>query len=444
MINGLGVLGWGVGGIEAEAVMLGQPIYMLLPEVVGFELRGELQPGVTATDMTLRIVEMLREHGCVGKFVEFHGQGLSSLSLPDRATIANMAPEYGATCGFFPVDQTTLDYLILSGRDTDHVVDVKRFMSAQGLFYEQSSTTPKFTSNLELDLRTVEPSLSGPKRPQDRVSLSEMKSHWRASLNAETGHQGHGIDPSRNSDSSPIEGRGCDLNHGDVVIAAITSCTNTSNPSVMIAAGLMARNARSRGLQIKPWVKPSLAPGSRVVTEYYDASGLTDDLDSLGFSVVGYGCTTCIGNSGPLDPEIEAAIDDGDLVVGSVLSGNRNFEGRIHQKIKANYLASPPLVVAYALAGTLDIDFSKEPLGMDSAGEPVMLSDIWPSDDEIRRTVEAAIGPEMFIRRYSDVLSEPRWDSIPSEASELFPWDEDSTYVRLPSSSRASNPNRLP
>ena len=444
MINGLGVLGWGVGGIEAEAVMLGQPIYMLLPEVVGFELSGELQPGVTATDMTLRIVEMLREHGCVGKFVEFHGQGLSSLSLPDRATIANMAPEYGATCGFFPVDQTTLDYMILSGRDTDHVEDVKRFMSAQGLFYEQSSTTPKFTSNLELDLGTVEPSLSGSKRPQDRVSLSEMKSHWRASLNAETGHQGHGIDPSRNSDSSPIEGRGCDLNHGDVVIAAITSCTNTSNPSVMIAAGLMARNARSRGLQIKPWVKPSLAPGSRVVTEYYDASGLSDDLDSLGFSVVGYGCTTCIGNSGPLDPEIEAAIDDGDLVVGSVLSGNRNFEGRIHQKIKANYLASPPLVVAYALAGTLDIDFSKEPLGLDGAGEPVMLSDIWPSDDEIRRTVEAAIGPEMFIRRYSDVLSEPRWDSIPSEASELFPWDEDSTYVRLPSFFQGIEPEPSP
>ena len=444
MINGLGVLGWGVGGIEAEAVMLGQPIYMLLPEVVGFELRGELQPGVTATDMTLRIVEMLREHGCVGKFVEFHGHGLSSLSLPDRATIANMAPEYGATCGFFPVDQITLDYMILSGRGTDHVEDVKRFMSAQGLFYEQSTATPKFTSNLELDLRTVEPSLSGPKRPQDRVSLSEMKSHWRASLNAETGHQGHGIDPSRNSDSSRIEGRGCDLNHGDVVIAAITSCTNTSNPNVMIAAGLMARNARSRGLQIKPWVKPSLAPGSRVVTEYYDASGLTDDLDSLGFSVVGYGCTTCIGNSGPLDPEVEAAIDDGDLVVGSVLSGNRNFEGRIHQKIKANYLASPPLVVAYALAGTLDIDFSKEPLGMDGAGEPVMLSDIWPSDDEIRRTVEAAIGPEMFIRRYKDVLSEPRWDSIPSKASELFPWDEDSTYVRLPSFFQGIEPEPSP
>ena len=444
MINGLGVLGWGVGGIEAEAVMLGQPIYMLLPEVVGFNLRGELQPGVTATDMTLRIVEMLREHGCVGKFVEFHGQGLSSLSLPDRATIANMAPEYGATCGFFPVDQTTLDYMTLSGRDTDHVEDVKRFLSAQGLFYEQSTTTPKFTSNLELDLETVEPSLSGPKRPQDRVSLSEMKPHWRDSLNAETGHQGHGIEPSRNSDSSPIEGRGCDLNHGDVVIAAITSCTNTSNPSVMIAAGLIARNARSKGLKIKPWVKPSLAPGSRVVTEYYDSSGLTDDLNSLGFSVVGYGCTTCIGNSGPLDPEIEAAIDHGDLVVGSVLSGNRNFEGRIHQKVKANYLASPPLVVAYALAGTLDIDFSKEPIGSDSAGEPVMLSDIWPSDDEIRRTVEAAIGPEMFVRRYSDVLSEPRWDSIPSEASELFPWDEDSTYVRLPSFFQGIEPEPSP
>ena len=444
MINGLGVLGWGVGGIEAEAVMLGQPIYMLLPEVVGFELRGELQPGVTATDMTLRIVEMLREHGCVGKFVEFHGQGLSSLSLPDRATIANMAPEYGATCGFFPVDQTTLDYMTLSGRDTDHVEDVKRFMSAQGLFYEQSSTSPKFTSNLELDLGTVEPSLSGPKRPQDRVSLTEMQPHWRASLNAEMGHQGHGIDPIRNSDSSPIEGRGCDLNHGDVVIAAITSCTNTSNPSVMIAAGLVARNARSRGLKIKPWVKPSLAPGSRVVTEYYDASGLSDDLDSLGFSVVGYGCTTCIGNSGPLDPEIEAAIDDGDLVVGSVLSGNRNFEGRIHQKIKANYLASPPLVVAYALAGTLDIDFSTEPLGLDATGEPVMLADIWPSDDEIRRTVEDAIGPEMFVRRYSDVLSEPRWDSIPSEASELFPWDEDSTYVRLPSFFQDIDPEPSP
>ena len=441
MINGLGVLGWGVGGIEAEAVMLGQPIYMLLPEVVGFRLYGKLKSGVTATDMTLRIVEMLREHGCVGKFVEFHGSGLSNLSLPDRSTIANMAPEYGATCGFFPVDQTTLDYLKLSGREDSHVRDVKRFLSAQGLFYTDSSPTPKFTSEIELDLESVETSLSGPKRPQDRVSLSDMKSHWRNSLNSPVGHQGHGIDPSRNEEKYRIDGRGCDLGHGDVVIAAITSCTNTSNPSVMIAAGLLARNARDRGLSIKPWVKPSLAPGSRVVKEYYDASGLSEELDSLGFTIVGYGCTTCIGNSGPLDPEIEEAIDEADLVVGSVLSGNRNFEGRIHQKIKANYLASPPLVVAYALAGTLDIDFSSEPVGFDESGSPVMLNEIWPSDDEIRSTVESAISPEMFVKRYSDVLSEPKWDAIPSKPSELYQWDDESTYIRLPSFLQGVMPN---
>lgn len=441
MINGLGVLGWGVGGIEAEAVMLGQPIYMLLPEVVGFRLHGKLKSGVTATDMTLRIVEMLRDHGCVGKFVEFHGPGLSNLSLPDRSTIANMAPEYGATCGFFPVDQTTLEYLKLSGRQDSHVRDVKRFLSAQGLFYTDSSPTPKFTSEIELDLGSVETSLSGPKRPQDRVSLSDMKSHWRDSLNSPVGHQGHGIDPSKNEEKYRIDGRDCDLGHGDVVIAAITSCTNTSNPSVMIAAGLLARNARDRGLSIKPWVKPSLAPGSRVVKEYYDASGLSEELDSLGFSIVGYGCTTCIGNSGPLDPEIEEAIDEADLVVGSVLSGNRNFEGRIHQKIKANYLASPPLVVAYALAGTLDIDFSSEPVGFDESGRPVMLNEIWPSDDEIRSTVESAISPEMFVKRYSDVLSEPRWDAIPSKASELYQWDNESTYVRLPSFLQGVMPN---
>ena len=441
MINGLGVLGWGVGGIEAEAVMLGQPIYMLLPEVVGFRLHGKLKSGVTATDMTLRIVEMLREHGCVGKFVEFHGPGLSNLSLPDRSTIANMAPEYGATCGFFPVDQTTLDYLKLSGREDSHVRDVKRFLSAQGLFYTDSSPTPKFTSEIELDLESVETSLSGPKRPQDRVSLSDMKSHWRNSLNSPVGHQGHGLDPSRNEEKYRIDGRGCDLGHGDVVIAAITSCTNTSNPSVMIAAGLLARNARDRGLSIKPWVKPSLAPGSRVVKEYYDASGLSEELDSLGFTIVGYGCTTCIGNSGPLDPEIEEAIDEADLVVGSVLSGNRNFEGRIHQKIKANYLASPPLVVAYALAGTLDIDFSSEPVGFDESGRPVMLNEIWPSDDEIRSTVESAISPEMFVKRYSDVLSEPKWDAIPSKPSELYQWDDESTYIRLPSFLQGVMPN---
>ena len=433
MINGLGVLGWGVGGIEAEAVMLGQPIYMLLPEVVGFELKGKAAPGVTATDLTLRIVEMLREHGCVGRFVEFHGPGLSSLSLPDRATIANMAPEYGATCGFFPVDQVTLDYMLLSGREDSHVENVRRYLSAQGMFHTDSTPSPAFTSHLSLDLGSVVPSMAGPKRPQDRVSLSEMKKHWRESLNAPVGHQGHGVDVSRNGDSSEISGRGCSLSHGDIVIAAITSCTNTSNPSVMVSAGLMAKKARSKGMSIKPWVKPSLAPGSRVVTEYLDASDLTSHLSELGFSVVGYGCTTCIGNSGPLDQEIEAAIDEGGLVVGSVLSGNRNFEGRIHQKVLANYLASPPLVVAYALAGTLDIDFSVDPIGTDKEGQPVFLSEIWPSDEEIKSTVESCISPEMFRKRYSDVLEEPKWDAIPSEDSDLYPWDEDSTYVRLPS-----------
>ena len=433
MINGLGVLGWGVGGIEAEAVMLGQPIYMLLPEVTGFELTGSLRPGVTATDMTLRIVQMLRAHGVVGKFVEFHGTGLANLSLPDRATIANMSPEYGATCGFFPVDETTLEYMRLSGRDESHVEDVKRYLSAQGLFLMADTPTPKFTSNLSLDLGTVEPALAGPKRPQDRVDLTAMKTHWRETLNAPVGHHGHGVDPARNDASAEIAGKGVDLNHGDIVIAAITSCTNTSNPSVMIAAGLLSRNARAAGLSIAPWVKPSLAPGSRVVTEYFDAADLTKDLDALGFSVVGYGCTTCIGNSGPLDPAIAAAVDEADLVVVSVLSGNRNFEGRIHQMVKANYLASPPLVVAYALAGTLDIDFESDPIGHSPSGEPVMLADIWPSDEEIRTTMSAAINPQMFKDRYSDILEEPRWDAIASEASALYPWAEDSTYIRLPS-----------
>ena len=432
MINGLGVLGWGVGGIEAEAVMLGQPIYMLLPEVCGFELTGSLRPGVTATDMTLRIVEMLRAHGVVGKFVEFHGSGLANLSLPDRATIANMAPEYGATCGFFPVDETTLDYMRLSGREESHIEDVKRYLTAQGMFHTSETPPPSFTSNLSLDLSTVEPALAGPKRPQDRVDLSAMKNHWKTSLNAPVGHSGHGIHESKNDSSAKIGSRGVDLKHGDIVIAAITSCTNTSNPSVMIAAGLLARKARQAGLTIAPSVKPSLAPGSRVVTEYFDAAGLTEDLDSLGFSVVGYGCTTCIGNSGPLDADIEAAIDEADLIVGSVLSGNRNFEGRIHQKVKANYLASPPLVVAYAIAGTLDVDFETDPVGNGPNG-PVMLSDIWPSDDEIKQTIANSIGPEMFRRRYSDVLQEPRWDAISSSESALYPWADESTYVRLPS-----------
>ncbi|MEC9351203.1 MAG: aconitate hydratase AcnA [Candidatus Thermoplasmatota archaeon] len=443
MINGLGVLGWGVGGIEAEAVMLGQPIYMLLPEVCGFELTGSLRPGVTATDMTLRIVQMLREHGVVGKFVEFHGSGLANLSLPDRATIANMAPEYGATCGFFPVDETTLDYMRLSGREEPHIEDVKRYLSAQGMFHTSQTPTPAFTSSLSLDLSTVEPALAGPKRPQDRVDLSAMKEHWIASLNAPVGHSGHGIDASRNDASAEVGSRGIDLKHGDIVIAAITSCTNTSNPSVMIAAGLLARKARQAGLSIAPSVKPSLAPGSRVVTEYFDAAGLTVDLDALGFSVVGYGCTTCIGNSGPLDADIDAAIDEADLIVGSVLSGNRNFEGRIHQKVKANYLASPPLVVAYAIAGTLGINFETDPIGHGQDG-PVMLADIWPSDEEIKQTIASSIDPEMFRKRYADVLQEPRWDAISTSQSAQYPWADDSTYVRLPSFFEGIQPQPTP
>ena len=447
MINGLGVLGWGVGGIEAEAVMLGQPIYMLLPEVVGFELKGELRAGVTATDMTLRIVEMLREHGVVGKFVEFYGVGLANLSLPDRATIANMAPEYGATCGFFPVDEVTLEYMRLSGRDENHIVDVKNYLESQGMFWTPESLTPEFTSTLSLNLSDVDPALAGPKRPQDRVNLSSMKSHWRESLNAEIGHQGHGVDISetdRSVDVSAPDGSNFELQHGDVVIAAITSCTNTSNPSVMMAAGLLARNAKLRGLKVKPWVKPSLAPGSRVVTEYYDAAGLSDDLSDMGFNVVGYGCTTCIGNSGPLDDHIESGIDEGDLIVGSVISGNRNFEGRVHQKVKANYLASPPLVVAYALAGTLDIDFENDPIGIDSDGVPVMLSEIWPSDAEISASVASSISPQMFRERYADIMQEPRWDSIESSSSPLYPWKEDSTYVRLPSFFEGIEPSPSP
>ena len=432
MINGLGVLGWGVGGIEAEAVMLGQPIYMLLPEVVGFKLTGKLNPGVTATDMTLRIVEMLRKHDCVGKFVEFFGPGVNNLNLPDRATIANMAPEYGATCGFFPVDEKTLDYMKLSGRNLEHVDNVKRYLENQGLFLTKDTKEPTFTSSISLDLSEVIPAMAGPKRPQDRVNLSDMKSHFKSSLNAPLGYLGHGIAIKNNNDKSNISGSIDDLKHGDVVIAAITSCTNTSNPSVMMSAGLLARNARNMGLEIKPWVKPSLAPGSRVVTEYYDAAGLTEDLSSLGFNVVGYGCTTCIGNSGPLDPKIESAIDKSNLIVGSVLSGNRNFEGRIHQKVKANYLASPPLVVAYALAGTLNFDFTTEPLGFSNSGVPIMLADIWPSDEEINTVISKVITPEMFKERYEDILEEPRWESIPSKKSAQYDWDISSTYVRLP------------
>ena len=431
MINGLGVLGWGVGGIEAEAVMLGQPIYMLSPDVVGFRLNGALNSGVTATDMTLRIVEMLREHGVVGKFVEFFGQGMAALSLPDRATIANMAPEYGATCGFFPVDDNTLAYMRLSGREEDDVAGVEAYCKAQGLWYDSSSPEKSYTAVLELDLSTVQPALAGPKRPQDRVDLSNMAKHFKESLTHEVGHSGHGLSESDLSKSTLI-GNEYDLNHGDVVIAAITSCTNTSNPGVMLAAGLLARNARALGLSVKPWVKTSLAPGSRVVTDYYEANGLDEDLAALGFNNVGYGCTTCIGNSGPLPEEIEAAIEESGLIVGSVISGNRNFEGRVHQKVKASYLSSPPLVVAYAIAGSLNVDLVTEPLGISTDGKPVMLDDVWPSDEQLSAAL-SKINPEMFREKYSTVMQEPRWDSIPSEASPLYPWQDDSTYIRLPS-----------
>ena len=433
MINGLGVLGWGVGGIEAEAVMLGQPIYMLAPDVVGVRLVGNLNPGVTATDMTLRIVELLREQGVVGKFVEFFGQGMAALSLADRATIANMAPEYGATCGFFPVDERTLEYLRLTGREDSAIEGVEAYSKAQGLWYSAGDKEKSYTATLELDLSTIQPALAGPKRPQDRVDLSNMKQHFEDSLTHDLGHHGHGLESNDLSNGAivDLEGERFDLNHGDVVIAAITSCTNTSNPGVMLAAGLLAKNARAKGLTVKPWVKTSLAPGSRVVTEYYQAAGLQDDLNAMGFHVVGYGCTTCIGNSGPLAQPIENAIDEAGLIVGSVISGNRNFEGRVHGKVKASYLASPPLVVAYAIAGTLEIDMVTEPLGYSQSGEPVMLSDIWPSDEQIAESL-AVITPEMFRQRYSDAMNEPRWDGIPSKASPLYPWQADSTYIRLP------------
>ena len=434
MINGLGVLGWGVGGIEAEAVMLGQPIYMLAPDVIGVRLTGKLKPGVTATDMTLRIVEMLREHGVVGKFVEFFGSGMAALTLADRATIANMAPEYGATCGFFPVDERTLEYMRLTGREDSAIAGVEEYCKAQGLWYDVNSDEKSYTALLELDLNTVQPALAGPKRPQDRVDLADMKPHFIDSLTAELGHQGHGLNENDLSNNAVVElnGEKFVLNHGDVVIAAITSCTNTSNPGVMLAAGLLARNARKRGLTVKPWVKTSLAPGSRVVTEYYEATGLQDDLNEMGFNVVGYGCTTCIGNSGPLPEEIDNAIEESGLIVGSVISGNRNFEGRVHSKVKASYLASPPLVVAYAIAGNLEVDLEKEPLGYSSDDQPVMLSEVWPSDEELAEAL-SAITPDMFRQRYADAMNEPRWDSIPAESSPLYPWDENSTYIRLPS-----------
>ena len=446
MINGLGVLGWGVGGIEAEAVMLGQPVYMLTPEVIGFKLLGKLREGVTATDMTLLIVQMLREKGVVGKFVEFFGAGVGQMSLPDRATIANMAPEYGATCGIFPVDEVTLEYLRLTGRDEGHVQNVGAYFKAQGMFYDKNTPDPEFTDSLELDLSTVQPALAGPKRPQDRINLSDMKGAFGTSLTAPTGHSGHGLTPAQTSNESTVSANGetFQLKHGAVVIAAITSCTNTSNPSVMLSAGLLARNCVARGLKIAPWVKPSLAPGSRVVTEYYDKAGLTESLDALGFANVGYGCTTCIGNSGPLDEAIEAGMDDGQLIVASVLSGNRNFEGRVHQKVKASFLASPPLVVAYAIAGTVDIDLQKEPIGVDTDGNDVFLRDVWPSDEEVQATMRSSIDPEMFRERYSTATNEPRWDAIEAMESDLYVWKDESTYIRLPSFFEGIKPEAEP
>ncbi len=438
MINGLGVVGWGVGGIEAEAVMLGQPYFMVTPEVVGFRLTGRLAEGATATDLVLTVTQMLRKLGVVDKFVEFYGPGVAELSVPDRATIANMAPEYGATVGLFPVDDVTLGYLRFTGRDDATIALVEAYCKENGLFWTPQSPDPQFTTTIELDLGKVEPSLAGPRRPQDRVALTGVKAAWRKELGegfgkpvpASPNHPPHtngtGVKTSLNGESFA-------LHDGDVVIAAITSCTNTSNPDVMIAAGLLARNARRRGLKSKPWVKTSLAPGSKVVTDYYNKAGLTEDLEALGFHTVGYGCTTCIGNSGPLPEPIEQAVAQGDLVAASVLSGNRNFEGRVHPLVKANYLASPPLVVAYALAGTVDIDLSTEPIGRGSDGKDVYLREIWPSLSEVRTVREGAVTAEQFRSKYADVFTgNPTWNAVPVSKSQRYAWSDASTYIQNP------------
>ena len=425
MINGLGVLGWGVGGIEAEAAMLGQPVSMLIPEVIGFRLSGKLNEGVTATDLVLTVTQMLRKHGVVGKFVEFYGPGLDHLPLADRATIGNMAPEYGATCGFFPVDQITIDYLRLTGRDEERIALVEAYSKAQGMWRDSDSPDPVFTATLELDLSQVRPSVAGPKRPQDRVTLGDIGANFDLLLET-AGRQAQ-------ADSAvPVAGENFQLKHGAVVIAAITSCTNTSNPNVLMAAGLVAKKAVERGLKRQPWVKSSLAPGSKVVTDYLERAGLTRYLDQLGFNLVGYGCTTCIGNSGPLPDAIGQAITDNDLIVSSVLSGNRNFEGRVHPLVKANWLASPPLVVAFALAGTTRIDMDREPLGYDGQNQPVYLKDIWPSSTEIAEAV-ARIDGEMFRSRYADVFSgDEHWQKIPVSAGDTYQWNAGSSYVQNP------------
>ena len=435
MINGLGVLGWGVGGIEAEAAILGQPMVMPAPDVVGFRLDGQLPEGSTATDLVLTVTQMLRQRGVVGKFVEFFGSGLQHLSLPDRATIANMAPEYGATVGFFPVDEETLRYMRLTGRDEDQVELVERYCKTQGLFHTPDSPQPVFSDLLELDLGTVETSLAGPKRPQDRIALSRMKPEFERRIHQSKNEGGFGIarDATRKPAQLRTNGDREPIGDGAVVIAAITSCTNTSNPNVMVGAGLLAKKALEHGLRVKPYVKTSLAPGSRVVTEYLQAGGLLEPLAALGFNIVGYGCTTCIGNSGPLPGEVVKAISEADLISAAVLSGNRNFEGRINPYVRANYLASPPLVVAYALAGTVDIDLLNEPLGTGEDGKPVYLRQIWPEASEIRSVVEASLTPDMFRARYHDVFTgNETWNEIPVSGGDIYPWQDDSTYIQEP------------
>lgn len=427
MINGIGVLGWGVGGIEAEAAMLGQPITMLIPQVVGLELTGKLTEGVTATDLVLTIVEILREKGVVGKFVEFYGDGLDDLSLADQATIANMAPEYGATCGIFPIDQAALDYMHLSGRSEAQIALVEHYAKAQGLFRERGAIPADYSETVHLDMTDVVSSISGPKRPQDRIALSDAKKTIIKAQNELASSDSPG------RASTVIDGQDVDMSHGDIVIASITSCTNTSNPSVIMASGLLAKKAVAKGLQVKPWVKTSLAPGSRVVTEYLQNAGLIEPLSDLGFDVVGYGCTTCIGNSGPLPTPVVDAIHKGDLVVSSVLSGNRNFEGRIHAEIKMNFLASPPLVVAYALAGTMNIDLSQQPLGQDKSGKDVFLQDIWPSQKEVNDSIAMALSRDLFIDKYKNVFKgDKQWQAVKTTTSDRFDWQADSTYIQQP------------
>ena len=425
MVNGLGVLGWGVGGIEAEAAMLGQPVSMLIPRVVGFKLSGSIPASATATDVVLTITQMLREHGVVGKFVEFYGEGVTQVPLANRATIGNMSPEFGSTAAIFPIDQVTVDYLRLTGRDEERCALVEAYAKEQGLWHDPSFE-PKYSEYLELDLSTVVPSIADPKRPQDRIKLSDAKRTFEQTLVPTYAPEAH-----KRVELTTADGTKTDLDHGRVVIASITSCTNTSNPSVMMAAGLLARNARAKGLKSKPWVKTSVAPGSQVVTDYFDQSGLWKPLDELGFNLVGYGCATCIGNSGPLSPEISKVINDNDLAVTAVLSGNRNFEGRISPDVKMNYLASPPLVVAYALAGTMDFDFATEPLGQDQHGNDVFLRDIWPDPTEVQRTIDETINRDMYTKDYANVFAgDERWQSLPTPEGSRFTWDDASTYVR--------------